>query len=316
MADPITQAVQVAVELVADWAERERGLRTEITPVEPVERELPVAFLTAGDQRIAVAVAPLYDVEADADTQRRKAAAEERLAAIGAGPVAVWVPPSAPIPMDDANAFVARIAEATAERPPDERVEVAFPVTLDLRKNDDKGSYLSVFGGLSPHWARFTNQVRGYYQLDSSAIHRLPDDPEKVTQLIDFIVLVANGLRAPGQTAEVKAEDTWVAQRLRSLSAPCLLAAAPASVPDDGANVRRALRAGVQRAAQQLAAFPADSKVLVLVGIYNSLRDENASVALRGMDPTAFAPFDFACLVADGGVKPLLGPRPGTTLTT
>ena len=316
MADPITQAVQVAVGLVADWVERERGIRTEIAPPERVERDLPVAFLTAGDQRIAVAVAPLYDVEADADTQRRKAAVEERLATIGAGPVAVWVPPGAGIPMDDADAFVARIAEATAGRPPGERVEVAFPVTLDLRKNDDKGSYLSVFGGLSPHWARFTNQVMGYYQLDSSAIHRLPDDPEKVTQLIDFIVLVANGLRAPGQTAEVKAEDTWVAQQVRSLSGPCLLAAAPGSAPDDGAGVRRALRAGVQRAAQQLPALAADTRVLAFVGIYHSLRDENALVALRGMDPTAFASLDFACLVADGGVKPLLGPRPGTTLAT
>lgn len=314
MADPITQAVQVAAGLVADWAERERGLRTEIAPLERVERDLPVAFLTAGEQRIAVAVVPLYDVGADADTQRRKSAAEERLAAIGAGPVAIWVPPTAPIPIEDADAFVARIAEATAGRAPGERVEVAFPVTLDLRKNDDKGSYLSVFGGLSPHWARFTNQVTGYYQLDSSAIHRLPDDPEKVTQLIDFIVLVANGIRTPGKTAEIKAEDTWVAQRLRSLSAPCLLAAAPGSAPDDGANVRRALRAGVQRAAQQLPALPADTKVLAFVGIYNSLRDENASIALRGMDPTAFAQFDFACLVADGALKPLFGPRPGTTL--
>ena len=315
MGDPSTQVAQVAGELVAEWAERERGLTVSTGGSEPVDASLSLLSLSIDGRSLALAVVPLFPVQATADTLRRKAAIEERLAQVGAGSVVVWVPPGAEVPMDDGDAFVSRVAEAAAALGPGERGEVKFPVLLDLRRNDDNGTYLSAVGGLAPHWARFTNRVFGYYQLDSSAIHRLPEDPEKVTQLIEFIVLVANGIRTVGKSAEVKAEDTWIVQRLRSLPGPVLLAAAPDAAPDDGAIVRRALRTGVKLAASKLSTVQADTKALAFVGIYRSLAEENATIALRGMDPSVFAHFDFACLLADGRLKPLFGPKPGTALS-
>ena len=55
---------------------------------------------------------------------------------------------------------------------------------------------------LARQWARFTNQVMGEYQLDSSNIHRLPEDENKITQMIDFLVLVAT---ASARTASPRA---------------------------------------------------------------------------------------------------------------
>ena len=39
------------------------------------------------------------------------------------------------------------------------------------------------------------------------------------------------------------------------------------------------------------------------------MAEETASIALRGLDPTVFAQFDAACLVADGQLRVLFGPK-------
>ena len=80
-----------------------------------------------------------------------------------------------------------RVAEAAAALAGGERGEVGFPVTLELRRNGDEGTYMSVVGGLSPYWARFTNRVLGYYQLDSSAMPS--DNPEQLTMNLKGIFL-------------------------------------------------------------------------------------------------------------------------------
>lgn len=137
----------------------------------------------------------------------------------------------------------------------------------------------------------------------------MPDDPDKVAQLVNYIVLLANGIRAAPGAAEVKAEDTWVVQRLPQFPEPCLIAASPASDPQNGTDVRRALHSAVQRAVATLDGVEADLKVLAMVGAFRSLADENAMIALRGMDLAAFGQLDFICLLADGRLKPILGPR-------
>ena len=169
-----------------------------------------------GVAEVGVAAVPLFDAEGDAETQRRRAGFTERLHAYGARDVVLWAPPGARLP-EDGDAAAARVAEAGREIEAGETGEVAFPVKIGIRKTGAEGSYMSVLGGLSQQWARFTNQVAGQYQLDSSAIHRLPRDAEAVTRMVDFLVLVANGLRSEGAETTVDSEDTWTVQRVAGL---------------------------------------------------------------------------------------------------
>ena len=231
---------------------------------ELIDGPVPLVQLTVEGRPLSVAVVPLFDVAADGETTRRRVDLEHQLSAAGAGSVALWVPPGATIAVGEeapagGGGVSKRVAAAAGALAAGERGEVGFPVTLELRRNGDEGTYMSVVGGLSPYWARFTNRVFGYYQLDSSAIHRLPEDADKVTQLIDFTVLVANGVRKTGGRAEVKAEDVWSLQRLEGLpgpvvAGPVVVTAAPGENVEDGTLVRRTLRAQLQAAVAALEA--------------------------------------------------------------
>ena len=218
-----------------------------------------------------------------------------------------------PTPDDQATALQ-RIRDAAATLALGDRGEVGFPVTLGLRKTGDEGSYLSVQGGLSPHWARFTNQVFGQFQLDSTALHRLPEDPNTVTQLVDFLVLVANGIRTAGAATTAPADDTWSLQRLPGLAGARVVAAAPAATPEQGGPVRKALRAGTRTAITALDRSPASVRIITYVGVFRAIQEETASIALRGLDPASFAHFDAACLVADAELRVLFGPAPESRL--
>lgn len=274
---------------------------------EPPDDDAPYARCRAGGRAGVICVAPLYPLEADGETLRRKAALEERLHAYGARDLALWTPPNVRLP-EDADAAAARIAEAAADLPQGGRGEVTFPIQLGVRKTGGDGSYMSVLGGLSQHWARFTGQVMGEYQLDSSALHRLPDDPERVTQLIDFLVLVANGLRKEGATTSVNGEDTWSIQRLPGLEEPIVLAAAPDAVLD-GRAVRKQIRRGLRESA---ATVPPDAEfaIQVLLALVPQIETETATIALRGLDAALIAPWHYIALAADAQLRPLLAPTP------
>ena len=268
-----------------------------------------------GGAEIGLAAVPLFDAEGDPETQRRRAALAERLHAYGARDAALWTPPGARLP-EDADAAAARIAEAAGRLEPGETGEVAFPVKVGVRKTGSEGSYMSVLGGLSQQWARFTNQVAGQYQLDSSAIHRLPRDPEAVTRMVDFLVLVANGLRSEGAETTVDAEDVWTVQRLEGLEEPIVLAAPPSEALD-GRAVRRHLRRGLREAWSELEAGDAPRlRAAVLVAIVAQAEQEPASIALRGIDPSALAGWDCIALAADGETRLLLGPTAALAAAT
>ena len=300
--DPQRQITWVGAQLAVDALRDTHGIEISHTPP---DADALYARCEADGREGAICVAPLYPLEADGETMRRKAALEERLHAYGARDLALWTPPNAALP-DDADAAAARIAEAAAELPDGGRGEAAFPIKLGVRKTGGDGSYMSVLGGLSQHWARFTGQVMGEYQLDSSALHRLPDDPERVTQLIDFLVLVANGLRKEGAATTVDSEDTWSIQRVPGLEEPIVLAAAPDAVLD-GRAVRKQLRRGLRESA---AALPEDAEfgVQVLLGLVPQIETETATIALRGMDAGLVAPWSYMALAADARVRPLVGP--------
>lgn len=299
--DPQRQIIWVGAQLAVDALRETHDIEISHAPPD----DAPYARCEVDGREGAICVAPLYPLEADGETMRRKAALEERLHAYGARDLALWTPPHAALP-DDADAAAARIAEAAAELPEGARGEAAFPIKLGVRKTGGDGSYMSVLGGLSQHWARFTGQVMGEYQLDSSALHRLPDDPERVTQLVDFLVLVANGLRKEGAATTVDSEDTWSIQRVPGLEEPIVLAAAPDAVLD-GRAVRKQLRRGLRESAP---ALPEDAEfgIQVLLALVPQIETETATIALRGMDAGLVAPWSYMALAADARVRALVGP--------
>ena len=302
--DPRRQLTWIGAQLAVEALRETHGL--EISCDLPPPDAAHTACRLDGREG-AIAVAPLYPLEADGETMRRKAALEERLHAYGARDLALWTPPNAQLP-EDADAAAARIAEAAAELPEAGRGEVAFPVKLGIRKTGADGSYMSVLGGLSQHWARFTGQVMGEYQLDSSAIHRLPADPERVAQLVDFLVLVANGLRKEGATTTTDAEDTWSIQRIPELDDPIVLAAAPDAILD-GRAVRKRIRQGLRESAAAISPEAAP-RIQILLALVPQIETETATIALRGMDAGLVGQWDYIALAADAQLRPLLGPSP------
>lgn len=258
----------------------------------------------------AIAACSLFDLSAlqsDGATLARKVELEERLHAYGARDIALWVPPGAALP-DDADHAAGLVAEAARNLEVGQQGEVTFKVDVAVRKTGSDGSYMSVLGGLSQQWARFTNQVMGEYQLDSSNIHRLPEDEGKVTQMVDFLVLVANGIRKEGVATMVKGEDTWRIQRLQGVEEPMVICALPTSVAD-GRTVRRLMRRSLREAEQALEGA-SGFRIAAMITLANSLDRELVSTALRGIDPFLLAGWDYMPLLVDGQVKTLLDPAP------
>ncbi len=258
----------------------------------------------------SLATCPLFDLtalQADPQTLTAKVALEERLHAYGARDVVLWTPPGAYLPSDPDSA-AAIVAEAAREMQVGSAAEVAFQVDVTIRKTGSDGSYMSVLGGLSQQWARFTNQVMGEYQLDSSSIHRLPSEESKITQMVDFLVLVANGIRQDGHASTVRSEDTWRLQRLEGLEEPIVICSTPSSAID-GRAIRRLLRRSLREANDALEA--ADGfRVAALITLAPSTERELVTTALRGMDPTLVAGWDYLPLLVDGTIVDMLEASP------
>ncbi len=257
-----------------------------------------------------LAVGPLFDLSAlqgDGETLTRKVGFEERLHAYGARDVVVWVPPGASIPTD-ADQAAGQVADAARELGVGQKGEVAFKVEIAIRKTGSEGSYMSVLGGLSQQWARFTNQVMGEYQLDASSIFRLPEDEQQITQMVDFLVLVANGIRNDGTTQTVKGDDTWRIQRLAGVEEPIVLCSPPSSAID-GRAVRRLMRRSLRDAEEAIGG--ADGfRIAAMLTLANSLDRELVTTALRGIDPLLLAGWDYMPMLVDGQTKSLLEPSP------
>ena len=264
----------------------------------------------ANEAEGTIAVCPLFDLSAllaDGPTLTRKVELEERLHAYGARDIALWVPPGAALP-DDADHAAGLVADAARELEVGDKGEVTFKVDVAVRKTGSEGSYMSVLGGLSQHWAKFTNQVMGEYQLDSSSIHRLPEDERKITQMVDFLVLVANGIRKDGVATTVKGEDTWRLQRLDGIEEPIVICAPPTSAVD-GRTVRRLMRRSLREAEEAIGAA-SGFRIAAMITLANSLDRELVSTALRGIDPLLLAGWDYMPLLVDGQTRPLLEPSP------
>jgi hypothetical protein len=232
-----------------------------------------------------------------------RAAVEQRLDADGQS-VVLWLPRGARLP-DGEPGLSELVALASEAVPASEgRHELRWPVRLQLRRTSPTGSVITALGGMSAHWAQFTNRVPGSFQLNSQALHRLPWDPAERETIADRIVLAAQQPDVD-EGLPVPADDAWTVTRLDEGRSYVVGTPAPEG-DEQSATLRRTLRSLLK------AAPPAkEHSALVVIGASTYAEEEKLSWALRGMDPALYAGHALVCVVTDGVVKPLLEPQRG-----
>ncbi len=270
------------------------------------------ALASDGSERLAIQIGPLIGPSENREWLSARERLQEQIAAAATLPIAVWLPAGAELPADEpaTSDFIERVREVAVNLAPHERSHVALPVRLLLRKSADTGGVVSATGGLNQYWARFTEHVRGTYDLDSTRLHRLPESEEHLQQLIDTIIERAAKLEA-GQIAEIQTVDAWTVQRLAAGEGVTIVGNPPAATQDMGLVMRRNFRRILADAGPQLRDQAAELRALVVLGPYARIEDEGATTAMRGYDPTLYSGIDFVCLIADGLVKPLIHPPSG-----
>lgn len=265
-----------------------------------------VLIASDGEFTLAVSVASLVPVE----DERWEAARERLEAQIAEGlpaRIALWAPSGAPLPSEEpaASEFAEVVRQAAVKLGPQERAHLALPIRVLLRKNNSTGGVISATGGLSPHWATFTGRVQGTFDLDSMALHRLPESNEHLEKLIEQIVEIA-GEMSDGEVREIETIDAWTVQRLSGEGGCTIFGLPRAATEDIGLAVRRNFRRLLRDAAPPLREAEADVRALIVIGYYPRIEMEGATTAIRGYDPASYSGLDFVCLVADGIVKPLI----------
>lgn len=302
-----------AVALLAAWM-GERFFRT-FRPLAPSDAD-PGGFdmiLAQRDRRIGVTVQPLWDDSAASTTGAATPGLSE-LVETPDGAYALWVPPGGAVPTDEPHAsdFRSRLEHALNGLEPAERREFRLPVRAHFAQVEGDGAYVSVAGGLAPHWLAISDGVAGSYHLDSRELKRLPEQEAELEIMLSRLRDVAEALE-PGEVTPVELHDYWLVSRIPG-DAPAgltVIGAPPTFVPDDGAVLRRAFRAGIRRTtdAVEAAAGSCEMSVLVIVAPLAHLADERVTPALRGMSPASYAAIDLIVLVTDGLVRQVLQPR-------
>ena len=299
---------ELCLELFLVWLAAGQGSRYR-----PDQRPFDglTARCTDGQRTLAVEVRPLlsapeYEVW---EAYRRKL--EGEISADLPGAFALWVPPGADLPGegDAAEHFRQHVRQTSLALQPGERGSLRLPVQIRLRKIDDEGGLMSVVGGLSRYWAGMSERVRGTFDLDASAIHRLPESEEERTLLVDRVVQEAGRLSELRQWVHLEAEDVWTIQRLRQGQGFLIVGLPPQALAGIGIDVRRNLRRILTDAGARLMAAQVDLKALLILGLYDSVEEENVSTALRGFDPALYTSLDFVCLAVDGRLKPIVEPK-------
>lgn len=298
----MTAELDVAVDLFLYWLRETRGLGFQ-------RDDTAGALVTArdGDTSLSAAVRSLLPAE-DAKWDQRRSILESLIAHDLPARVALWCPAGAELPSEepDVSEFAAIVRQAALKLGPHERSHVPLPARLFLRKNSDSGGVVSVTGGLNPHWARFTERVRGSYDLDSTQLHRLPESEEHLEALLDAVVERTKTLEV-GQYATIDTIDAWTVQRLSGDGGVTIVGVPLAVAAEGGLAVRRNLRR-ILADTTVLREMPDPLWALVVLGYYPRMEMEGATVAMRGFEPSLYSGLDFVVLVADGVVKPLIEP--------
>jgi len=258
----------------------------------------------------SLSISVLNTVAADAtvEWEAARAALERRLDDEGRA-VAVWAPRGAALPAEEPG--LSRFALALGEARPleDGRLEFCRPVTLHLRRVGTTGSVITILGGLSAHWAQFTNRVPGTFQLNSAELLRLPASQAERDELAERVVLAA-GQPDVDESIAIPAKDCWTASPLGSGQA-CVIGTPAPENEEWSASLRRNLRR-LLKAAEPHFRTPADARALVVLGASTYAEEEKLSWALRGMDPALYAGYDILAVIADGVVKTILQPQRST----
>lgn len=298
----MTSEADAALDLFLHWLREGHGRGFAVKAGDGV--------ITASDGEFTLAVAvgslvPAEDERWDAARKRLEAQIAEGLPAR----IALWVPAGAALPSEEpaASEFAELARQAALKLGPQERAHVPLPIRLGLRKNNGEGGVISVTGGLNAHWATFTGRVQGTFDLDSMALHRLPESAEHLEELVERIVTVA-GEMDDGDVREIETIDAWTVQRL-SGDGGCTIFGLPRGATEDiGLAVRRNFRRLLRDAVPPLREAEADLRALIVIGYYPRIEMEGATTAMRGYDPASYSGVDFVCLVTDGVVKPLIQP--------
>ncbi len=292
----------VCIELFLRWLNEARERRFQLA--ETTERG---AIAADGEMRLAVEVRPLLGEAEGGVWRAARERLEEQLGEGLPGAYALWLPYGAELPLDEPSVseFIDAVRQAAVRLGPHERSHVPFPATLTLRKSSDGGGVVSVSGGLNAHWARFTDLVRGTFDLDSTQLHSLPESETHLEELIERIAEASRGLEA-GERVEIETIDAWTIQRLDGEGGVSIIGCSPALVDDPGLAVRRNFRRILADTGPRLRETEADLRALILVGYYPRMEQEGASTAMRGYDPSLYSGIEFVSLVADGLVKPII----------
>lgn len=300
-------AEDVALSLFAAWMREDhrRRLSFETEPGDGFCRG------SDGDLDYAVAVRSLFELEGPGPWWAARRALEEQLAASLAGAYALWLPPGSHLPLEEPSrsGFVHRVVEAATHLTPGQRGVIAMPTQLRLRKDDAEGSYVAVLGGMQSVWAQFTNRVSGSFNLDSRRLLRMPEHEAARQALIDSVAEACRPL-APGQIVTLPAEDHWTLQRLDAGSGFVIVGAPPEALEEPSQETRKRIRRVVMESGQLFQERKALAQVLLILGLYVYSTEENVTVTVRGMDPSAYRTMDVVALVTDGVLKPIFLPPP------
>jgi hypothetical protein len=197
---------ELCLELFLDWLAASHGSRfhADQRPFDGL-----TARCTDGQRTLAVEVRPLFVAHEYEVWEAYRRNLEGEISADLPGAFAVWVPPGANLPGegDAIEDFRQRARQAALALKPGERGSLRLPVQMRLRKIDDEGGLMSVVGGLSRYWAGMSERVRGTFDLDASAIHRLPESEEERVALVDRVVQEAGRLSELRQWSNLEAED-------------------------------------------------------------------------------------------------------------
>ena len=294
----------IALELFLRWLNEARKRR--FTLPEAVDRSV---ISVDGETRLAIEVRPLLGSVDDGAWVGARTRLEDLLGEELPGAYALWAPFGAALPSGEPmlSEFIDAVRQAAVKLGPHERSYVPLAARMVLRKISDDGGVVSVTGGLNQHWARFTELVRGTYDLDSTAVHRLPESHAHLDELIGQVVDVTRQLSA-GQRAEVETIDAWTLQRLFGEGGVTIVGAPPTQTDDPGLAVRRNFRRILAEVGPSLRSAEAELRALVVLGHYARMDQEGATTAMRGYDPSLYSGIDFVCLVTDGLVKPIIDP--------
>jgi len=301
------RAEDVCLELFFDWLAQNHSRHFQIKERSYLEPSGLSALASDGSYQLCLEVRHLLPPPEDEVWYSYRQQLEKDIAVDLPGAYALWLPPGADLPREPHQAmdFAQRVQAIAFKLEKGQRSYVPLPANLYLRKVRTEGNLMSVAGVLDKFWAKMSERVHGSYDLDSTTMHRLPEDEEHRRQLFDRISEEAEKIQNTGQWVAIETIDAWTVQRLKDGFGVAIIGVPPEAIADMGNAVRRNLRRILVEVSQNLAEQTCDLRALIILGPYPYINQEGATTALRGYDPTIYSSLDFICLASDGQIKAL-----------